>query len=85
MWQPDQPKTYVQDLLRRQAKELWSLLQAGAYVYLCGDARHMAPAVRKTLHGILISEGGYTPEQAEEQIHTWRTQGRYCEDVWAAT
>jgi cytochrome P450/NADPH-cytochrome P450 reductase len=83
--QPDQPKTYVQDLLRRQAKELWSLLQAGAYVYLCGDARHMAPAVRKTLHGILISEGGYTPEQAEEQIHTWRTQGRYCEDVWAAT
>jgi sulfite reductase alpha subunit-like flavoprotein len=83
--QIDQPKTYVQDLLKQHSSALWPLLRDGAHVYVCGDAKNMAPAVQKTLLDILVHEGGLSVPQAEEQLKAWRTQGRYCEDVWAAT
>jgi len=82
---PDQPKIYVQDLIRKQAQDLWPLLRNGASVFVCGDARNMAPAVQKAIQEILVAEGGMTGEQAEQQIRTWRSEGRYCDDVWAST
>lgn len=83
--QPDQPKTYVQDLLLRNAQQVWSLLQEGAAVFVCGDAKNMAPAVQQTFAAILMTHGGLSAQQAEETLRTWRSQGRYCEDVWAST
>lgn len=83
--QPDQPKTYVQDLIQQQAQKVWSLLQEGAYVFVCGDAKNMAPAVQKTFVTLLSTQGGLSVAQAEETIRTWRSEGRYCEDVWAST
>lgn len=83
--QPETPKTYVQDLIRQHAQKLWSLLQEGAYVFVCGDAKSMAPAVQQTFAEILTAHGGQSAEQAQETIRSWRSQGRYCEDVWAST
>jgi cytochrome P450/NADPH-cytochrome P450 reductase len=83
--QPDQPKTYVQDLIRQKAQTIWSLLQQGAYVFVCGDAKNMAPAVQQTFAAILTEQGGQSAEQAKETLRTWRSEGRYCEDVWAST
>jgi len=34
-------KVYVQDLIAQQGAEVWELLEAGAVVYVCGDARRM--------------------------------------------
>jgi cytochrome P450/NADPH-cytochrome P450 reductase len=39
----DRPKAYVQDEIIRQADEVWRLLEAGAVIYVCGDASRMAP------------------------------------------
>ena len=82
---PDAPKVYVQDLLREQAVRLWSLLQQGAAIYVCGDAKQMAPAVQKAFLAILIEQGGLSAAAAENELQNYRRQGRYCEDVWAAS
>ena len=33
------PKTYVQDRLRRQGRDVYAWLEEGAHLYVCGDAR----------------------------------------------
>ncbi|MGT2430534.1 hypothetical protein ACU4HD_20960 [Cupriavidus basilensis] len=43
---PDQ--RYVQHLLWRDRETVWAMLQDGATIYVCGDGRLMAPAVRRT-------------------------------------
>ncbi|HMY59786.1 MAG TPA: NADPH-dependent assimilatory sulfite reductase flavoprotein subunit, partial [Pseudomonadota bacterium] len=73
------------DLLREQAVRLWSLLQQGAAIYVCGDAKQMAPAVQKAFLAILIEQGGLSAAAAENELQNYRRQGRYCEDVWAAS
>ena len=40
---------FVQDLLWQRQADVWAQLNAGAVFYVCGDGRHMAPAVRQTL------------------------------------
>ena len=34
-------QVYVQDLILQEGEVLWKLFEAGAYVYVCGDARKM--------------------------------------------
>jgi hypothetical protein len=34
-------QVYVQDLIQAEAATLWPLFEAGAVVYVCGDARRM--------------------------------------------
>jgi cytochrome P450/NADPH-cytochrome P450 reductase len=46
--QDGQPKTYVQDQLLKCQDEVWRLIEAGAVIYICGDASKMAPDVRST-------------------------------------
>jgi cytochrome P450/NADPH-cytochrome P450 reductase len=72
-----QKKTYVQDLISKDASYLSDLiLNQNAHVYICGDAKAMAPAVQKTFEKML---GG--PEVVKEMI----SSGRYCQDVWAGS
>ena len=42
-------KVYVQDRLREAGMQIWTLLEAGAHFYVCGDAAHMAEAVEEAL------------------------------------
>ncbi|RKP39167.1 hypothetical protein BJ085DRAFT_41672 [Dimargaris cristalligena] len=81
----DQPqKIYVQDLLKQHQELLWELLhEQNAYVYVCGDARHMARDVIKTFVDIAASIGGLPQKQAVNFVKNLRGQGRYQEDVWS--
>ena len=40
-------KIYVQDRILEHGARVWSAIQAGAVVYVCGDASRMAPDVRR--------------------------------------
>jgi cytochrome P450/NADPH-cytochrome P450 reductase len=83
--QPGKEKAYVQDLIAASAKQLWLLLQEhGAYVYVCGDARKMAPDVRAAFEGVAREVGGLSGGGAAEWMQSMRQQGRYLEDVWAS-
>lgn len=81
--EPGQPRTYVQDLLLRHAEQVLPLLDRGAAIYICGDARHMAPAVEATFVKLLVSRG-LTATEAAAQIEAWKSTGRYLQDVWAS-
>jgi sulfite reductase (NADPH) flavoprotein alpha-component len=77
-------KIYVQHRMLEQGKELWSWLQAGAYFYVCGDARHMAKDVHQTLIDIAQKEGGLSPEAAADYVNVtlMKTEKRYLRDVY---
>jgi len=78
---PDAPR-YVQDLLWQRRAEVWSLLQAGATVYVCGDGRRMAPAVRQTLIDIAAEQGGMTADAASDWFAGLMAVARYRQDVF---
>ena len=75
-------KIYVQDRMRESAAELWQWLQAGAYFYVCGDAKRMAKDVDAALHAIVAEQGGLTPEAAVDWVKQFKKDGRYQRDVY---
>ncbi len=80
----DEQKTYVQDQVLRQRAEVWQLLQAGAVVYVCGDASRMAPDVRRAFAAIHRQETGGDERAAEVWLDGLTAENRYLVDVWAS-
>ena len=80
---PGGERTYVQDLMRRDADKLWRLIEGGAIVYVCGDGSAMEPDVKRALMEIHAAKtaGG------AENSHAWIAQlgetNRYVLDVWS--
>ena len=77
-----QQKIYVQDRMLEQAATLWEWLQAGASVYVCGDASRMAKDVDHTLHKIVEQQGSMDQETAAEYVATLKDEHRYHRDVY---
>lgn len=75
-------KVYVQHRMLEQSKELFSWLQEGAYVYICGDEKNMAHDVHQTLLKIIEKEGSLSREQAEEYVASMQQKKRYQRDVY---
>jgi sulfite reductase (NADPH) flavoprotein alpha-component len=75
-------KVYVQHRMLEKSEELYQWLEAGAYVYVCGDEKHMAHDVHATLGAILEREGGMSPEEALAYLSTMQQQKRYLRDVY---
>jgi sulfite reductase (NADPH) flavoprotein alpha-component len=76
------PKTYVQDRLRAAGKSVYSWLEGGAYVYVCGDAEQMAPAVNAALIDVVAEHGGRSREDAEAYVRALADDRRYLRDVY---
>ena len=75
-------KIYVQHRIREQGREVWSWLQDGAYLYVCGDAERMAPDVDAALHAVVEEHGGMSKEAAAEYVANLRSTKRYRRDVY---
>ncbi|MEO0484732.1 MAG: sulfite reductase flavoprotein subunit alpha [Pseudomonadota bacterium] len=75
-------KVYVQDLLRAAAADVWAQIEAGAHIYVCGDAKGMAPAVEEALIAIIAEHGGVSERYAADRLAQMRRQGRYLKDVY---
>src|SRR3954462_5030041 len=43
------PKTYVQHVIAAQGTNVWTLLEQGAIIYVCGDGGKMEPDVKRAL------------------------------------
>jgi sulfite reductase (NADPH) flavoprotein alpha-component len=79
----DQPeKIYVQHLLQQHAADVLAWLQAGAYVYVCGDAKHMAEDVQNALLAIIAEQGKLEPSAARQYLVKLRQEKRYQRDVY---
>jgi sulfite reductase (NADPH) flavoprotein alpha-component len=76
------PKTYVQDRLRRQGRDVYAWLEEGAWLYVCGDAEHMAPDVHSTLIDIVSEHGGLDRDGASAYVSALQRDRRYRLDVY---
>ena len=75
-------KVYVQHRIRECGREVWSWLNDGAYLYVCGDAERMAPDVDAAIHAVAEEHGALSKEAAAEYVATLRAQKRYRRDVY---
>jgi sulfite reductase (NADPH) flavoprotein alpha-component len=75
-------KIYVQDRLKEQASDVFSWLERGAHLYICGDANRMAKDVHNTLVDIISEHGKLNAEQAEDYLKDLRSNRRYQKDVY---
>ncbi|KAI9306955.1 NADPH-dependent cytochrome P450 oxidoreductase [Cunninghamella echinulata] len=76
-------KVYVQHRLEEHGKSIWQLLEKGAYIYVCGDARNMARDVNQTFVNLAMEFGERTEQKALDYVKNLRNTGRYQEDVWS--
>ncbi|GCE27502.1 NADPH--cytochrome P450 reductase [Dictyobacter alpinus] len=77
-------KMYVQDQLLNHKDRVWELIQAGAVMYVCGDASNMAPDVRQAFITIYQEKAGVSAQEAEHWLDEQASNGRYLVDVWPA-
>ena len=75
-------KVYVQDRLRENARDVYAWIQAGAYIYVCGDAKRMAGDVHDALVDIIAGQRRIDRDAAEQQLKDLRRAGRYQKDVY---
>ena len=77
------PKTYVQNLVAAQKDRVWSLIEKGAIVYVCGDGGKMEPDVKAALVAIYRERKAVDADAALRWIDDLGTSNRYVLDVWA--
>ncbi|HEY0321554.1 MAG TPA: cytochrome P450 [Pyrinomonadaceae bacterium] len=80
-----QPKCYVQNEIYVRRDEVWQLLEAGAVIYVCGDASRMAPDVGRTVAAVYSEKTGASGAAAERWLNEMTTQNRYLVDVWSSS
>jgi len=77
------PKTYVQNLVAAQKDKVWSLIEQGAIIFVCGDGGKMEPDVKATLMSIYRERTNADADAAARWIDEMGTKNRYVLDVWA--
>ncbi len=75
-------KVYVQQRLLEQAKELFSWLENGAHLYVCGDATRMAKDVDAALRQIVAQEKQLDADGVADYFAQLQQQNRYQRDVY---
>ncbi|MEX0282578.1 MAG: bifunctional cytochrome P450/NADPH--P450 reductase [Arenibacterium sp.] len=81
----EKSKVYVQDLIRENRDQVWSLIEQGAKIYVCGDGSRMEPDVRRALSLIYSEEKDVGAEAADAWVDQLANEGRYNLDVWVST
>ena len=66
----------------RGGAELFRWLEDGAYFYVCGDAKRMAPDVDRALHRVVADHGGMDETGARSYVAGLVESGRYLKDVY---
>jgi cytochrome P450/NADPH-cytochrome P450 reductase len=72
-------KVYVQDMIRSNGRYIADLVANGAYIYICGDGKLMAPAVESSFDHVLKEAG------VEGGVGRLKKERRYVTDVWASS
>ena len=74
-------RIYVQHRMREHSAELWSWLEDGAHLYVCGAAR-MARDVDAALAAIIARQGRMGLGEAKAYLATLSREQRYQRDVY---
>jgi cytochrome P450/NADPH-cytochrome P450 reductase len=79
---PSHPWRFVQDALWAERARVAAAVEAGASMYLCGDGKFMAPAVRDTLIRIRMEQAEEDHAAGSAWLNTMIEQGRFHQDVF---
>ena len=74
----------LQHLMAARKDRIWSLIEQGAIVYVCGDGGKMEPEVKAALVAIYRERSGADAEAGLRWIEELGTGNRYVLDVWAS-
>lgn len=81
---PEGEIMFVQHRVWAERRRIETLFRQGAIVFVCGDGKHMAPAVRETLVRAFKEATGYSDAEVEKWANTLEHErGRYVSDVFA--
>lgn len=78
----NEEKVYVQHRILENSEEVYQWMEAGAFLYVCGDEKRMAHDVHEALVTVLEREGKMTHEAAEAYMLDLQQQKRYQRDVY---
>jgi len=79
----DAPKAYVQVRLKEDGAALARLvLEAGAYVYVAGNAKRMPADVRETFVQVLMQHAAMERAQAEQALKRMDRERRWMIEVY---
>ncbi|XP_072961674.1 NADPH-dependent diflavin oxidoreductase 1 isoform X1 [Typha angustifolia] len=80
----DQPKKiYVQHKIREESTRIWSLLNAGAAIYIAGSSTKMPADVTKALEEVISKESGMSKESASRWLRAQERTGRFNIETWS--
>jgi len=82
--QPSNGRKYAQHEMLAHQDECWELIGQGAEVFVCGNARTLAPGVRAALQQIYAAKSSSTTDEAASWLAGLRREHRYLEDIWGA-
>jgi len=81
---PDGEVSFVQHRVWAERGQVGDLFRRNGVVYVCGDGRQMAPAVRETLVRIYQEASGASDSEAQRWVDVIEHErGRYVSDVFA--
>jgi sulfite reductase (NADPH) flavoprotein alpha-component len=75
-------KVYVQQRMLERSREIYAWLQEGAFFFVCGDEKGLAPDVHAALTTIVRQEGFMSEDQAATYLAELQQQNRYQRDVY---
>jgi sulfite reductase (NADPH) flavoprotein alpha-component len=75
-------KVYVQHKMEQQGREIFSWLQNGAYVFICGAKEPMSVDVEEKLKTIIKTHSGKSDDEATNYLNQLKEEGRFLKDVY---
>ncbi|EGC39536.1 NADPH-cytochrome-P450 oxidoreductase [Dictyostelium purpureum] len=75
-------KVYVQNRLLENSQQIIDLINNNGNIYICGDAKSMAPQVHETLSLIICKHMSIDEADAQAMLHNMEVNHRYQKDVW---
>lgn len=75
-------KIYVQTKIREQGQEFFRWLEAGAHIYICGDASRMAADVDQAIRDVIGEHGDLDDTAVSSYMELLVKEHRYQRDVY---
>jgi len=75
-------KIYVQHRIEESSEEFFNWLENGAFVYICGDEKHMAKDVEQSIKTVIAKEGHLDELAAETYLNELKNSKRFLRDVY---
>ena len=67
------------DLIEKDGEAFFEWLEAGAAIYVCGDATRMAPDVDQAIRDVIAAHSDRDPAEYMSQL---AKEGRYQRDIY---